>query len=170
MGTGSFPGVKCGRGVLLTTHPLLVPRSLKSRAIPLPTFWATPARNGITLPTYTCIYYQRIMSSSVSGDRYIEGVRITATYCPKRLIIYLFTSSDKYHLSFPPVLSYVLKYSLTPSSRVLEKLTGSQSSNSPHSMEPEGSLPHSQVPATFPYPEPARSSPCPHFPLPEDPS
>jgi hypothetical protein len=24
MGTGSFPGVKCGRGVLLTTHPPLV--------------------------------------------------------------------------------------------------------------------------------------------------
>ena len=42
MGTGSFPGVKCGRGVLLTTHPLLVPRSRKSRAIPLPTLWATP--------------------------------------------------------------------------------------------------------------------------------
>ena len=37
MGTGSFPGVKCGRGVPLTTHPLLVPRSWKSRAIPLPT-------------------------------------------------------------------------------------------------------------------------------------
>jgi len=36
MGTGSFPGVKCSRGVLLTTHPLLVPRSWKSRAIPLP--------------------------------------------------------------------------------------------------------------------------------------
>jgi hypothetical protein len=42
MGTGSFPGVKCGRGVLLTTHPLLVPRSWKFRAIPLPTLWATP--------------------------------------------------------------------------------------------------------------------------------
>ena len=41
-GTGSFPGLKCGRGVLLTTHPLLVPRSWKSRAIPLPTLWATP--------------------------------------------------------------------------------------------------------------------------------
>jgi len=26
IGTGSFPGVKCGRGVLLTTHPLPVPR------------------------------------------------------------------------------------------------------------------------------------------------
>ena len=42
MGTRSFPGVKCDRGVLLTTHPLLVPRSWKSRAIPLPTLWATP--------------------------------------------------------------------------------------------------------------------------------
>jgi len=41
MGTGSFPGVKCGRGVLMTTHPLIVPRSWKSRAITLPTFWAT---------------------------------------------------------------------------------------------------------------------------------
>jgi len=42
MDTGSFPWVKCGRGVLLTTHPLLVSRSWKSRAITLPTLWATP--------------------------------------------------------------------------------------------------------------------------------
>jgi hypothetical protein len=42
MGTGSFPGVKYGRGVTLTTHPLLVPRSWKSRTVPLPTLWATP--------------------------------------------------------------------------------------------------------------------------------
>jgi len=41
MGTGSFPGVKYSQGVLLTTHPLLVPWSWKSRAIPLPTLWAT---------------------------------------------------------------------------------------------------------------------------------
>ena len=32
-------------------------------------------------------------------------------------------------------------------------------------MEPEGSLPQSQVPATCLYPEPARSSPYPHIPL-----
>ena len=43
MSTGSFPGVKCGRSVLLTTHPLLVPRSWNRRAIPLPTLWATPS-------------------------------------------------------------------------------------------------------------------------------
>jgi len=36
MGTGSFPGVKNSLGVLLITHPLLVPRSWKSRAISLP--------------------------------------------------------------------------------------------------------------------------------------
>ena len=42
MGTGFFPAVKCGRGVLLTIHPLLVPRSRKSRAIPLLTLWTTP--------------------------------------------------------------------------------------------------------------------------------
>ena len=42
MGTVSFPGLKCGRVVLLTTHPLLVPHSWKSRAIPLPILWATP--------------------------------------------------------------------------------------------------------------------------------
>ena len=41
MGTTSFPGVMCGRGVLLIIHPLLVPPSWKSRAIPLPTLWAT---------------------------------------------------------------------------------------------------------------------------------
>jgi len=41
MSTGSFPGVKCGWGVLLTTHILQVPRSWKSRAITLPTLWAT---------------------------------------------------------------------------------------------------------------------------------
>ena len=42
MRTGSFREVNCGRGVLLTTHPLLVPWSWKSRAITLPTLWATP--------------------------------------------------------------------------------------------------------------------------------
>jgi hypothetical protein len=35
MGTGSFPEVKNGRGMTLTPHPLLVPWSWNSRAIPL---------------------------------------------------------------------------------------------------------------------------------------
>ena len=40
MGTGSLPGVKICRGVLLTTYRLLVPWSRKSRAIPLLLLWA----------------------------------------------------------------------------------------------------------------------------------
>ena len=50
VGTRSFPGVKCGRGVLLTTHPLLVPRSWKSRVIPIPPSGPHQACNGIILP------------------------------------------------------------------------------------------------------------------------
>jgi len=37
-------------------------------------------------------------------------------------------------------------------------------------MEPEGSLPHSQVLTTCPCPEPDRFSPCPYLPLSDDPS
>jgi len=40
MGTGSFLGVKCSRGVLLTPHTPLVPWSRKSRSIPLLALWA----------------------------------------------------------------------------------------------------------------------------------
>jgi len=56
MGTGSFPRVKYGRGVLLTTHPLLVPWSWQSTAIPLPTLWATtgPVRGKLNF-TFTYI-------------------------------------------------------------------------------------------------------------------
>ena len=49
MGIGLFPGVKHGRGVLTTTYHLLVPRSWKSRAVPLPTVWATTGPVTVTL-------------------------------------------------------------------------------------------------------------------------
>ena len=40
----------------------------------------------------------------------------------------------------------------------------------PAFLEPEGSSPYSQVPATCPYPKPTESSPHNPLPLPEDPS
>ena len=40
MGTRSFPGVKSGRGVTLTPHPLLLSWTRKGRAIPLLPLWA----------------------------------------------------------------------------------------------------------------------------------
>ena len=56
MHTGSFPGVKYGRGVLLTTYPLLVLCSWKSRAIPLPNLRATsgPVKGTLYLYMSSC--------------------------------------------------------------------------------------------------------------------
>ena len=54
---------------------------------------------------------------------------------------------------------------ITPRSRILlQKLSGSQLVNSPHFMEPESSLPPSQVPVTCPYSEPDQTCPCPLHP------
>jgi len=56
MGTGSFLGVKSGWGVMLTSHPLLVPWLWKGRAIPLPPYGlyglyrASVPVQGCTLP------------------------------------------------------------------------------------------------------------------------
>ena len=67
MGTGSFPGVKCGRGLLLTTHPLLEPRSWKSRAIPLPTLWVTSGLklDHFALPTLSYEQEQFLLNAQV---------------------------------------------------------------------------------------------------------
>ena len=51
MGTGSFPGVKSGLGGTLTPHPLLVPWSRKSRAIPLLPLWAVRPVQGLSACT-----------------------------------------------------------------------------------------------------------------------
>jgi len=55
IGTITFPGLNCGRCMLLNTHPLLVSRTCNSTAIPLPTIRATSAcnRNTILQTTYT---------------------------------------------------------------------------------------------------------------------
>ena len=71
----------------------------------------------------------------------------------------IFQDIIKLTLVLSNLLSYWLTYLLTPWSRVhLEKLIGSQLVKKfPASLEPEGSLPHSQVSTNCPYPEPARS-------------
>ena len=50
MGTGSFSGVKCGQGVLLTTHSLLVPGHGTVELYLYPPSGPHRACNGITLP------------------------------------------------------------------------------------------------------------------------
>jgi len=60
MGTGSFLEVKYGKGMLLTTHPLLVAWSWKGRAIPLPTLWTTTGSETGTLYLFFLIAYIKI--------------------------------------------------------------------------------------------------------------
>jgi hypothetical protein len=66
MGTGSFLGrVESGQGVMLTPHPLLVPRSKKhSRAIPLLSRAFVAYKKGETyvkLDTFTAIEGDKIL-------------------------------------------------------------------------------------------------------------
>jgi len=53
--TGSFPGIKCGRGVLLTTHPLLVRGHGRVELYLYPPSGSHRACNGITLP-FICMH------------------------------------------------------------------------------------------------------------------
>ena len=71
MGTGSFPGVKYDRVVLLTPHLLLVPWSWKSRSIPLPTLWATTGPVTGTPYVFYILYIQgvsRLVDITAGGD------------------------------------------------------------------------------------------------------
>ena len=84
MGTGSFPGVKSGRGVTMTPHLLLVPWSWKGRAIPLLPLWAVRpvqslsacTRVHFTLPQ--CLYkgalyfYFTVCSNYVKRPKFIN--------------------------------------------------------------------------------------------------
>ena len=66
-----FPGVKCGRGVTLTSHPLLVPWSRKGRAIPLLPLWAVRPVQSLSACTrvhftFTFTFYHEIFSEYIS--------------------------------------------------------------------------------------------------------
>ena len=65
MGTGSFPGVKSGRGVTLTPHPLLVPWSRKSRVIPLLPLGAV--RPVLSLSACTRVYFTPLYDEAGGG-------------------------------------------------------------------------------------------------------
>jgi len=89
MGTGSFPGVKSGRGVLLTPHPLLVPWSRKGRAIPLPPLWAVRPVQSLSACTrvhFTFFYFGK--------GTYIKS-RQHPKYKSKSRIRALFSFNDK---------------------------------------------------------------------------
>ena len=79
MSTGSFSGVKCGRGVLLTTHPFQCRGHGRVELYLYPPSGPHRACNGNTLPyIYIYIYiYMKMSTGSFSGVKCGRGVLLT---------------------------------------------------------------------------------------------
>jgi len=127
MGTVSFPGAKCGRGVLLTTHPLLVPQSWKSRATPLPTLWATPDLQRDHFSFFN-IYWrldrcyfpkhlklttnqQCVTSKNIEGlkRRSVPVMFSTSPFCKRRHVYTSFSIQFRPVVQFPKLIHYILR-------------------------------------------------------------
>jgi len=67
MGTKNFPGIKSGRSVTLASHPLLVPWSRKSAAIPLFPLWTV--RPVQSLSACTTVHFAFTYTSISPMDR-----------------------------------------------------------------------------------------------------
>ena len=65
---------------------------------------------------------------------------------------------NRRHKAVPTLLTYLLTYSMEQSPSWKVNRPCSWSRKSPYFVEPEVSLPHSQVPSSCPYTKPARSS------------
>jgi len=93
-------------------------------------------------------------NSSVESCRFFESlIPFMSWFC------HLVIISSKYMLKVPLIDSQIA-YSLHGVESFLRSQKFfSHSRNSPHFIKPESSLPHSQMPASCPYREPARSSP-----------
>jgi len=96
MGTGSFAGAKSGQGVTLTPHPLLVPWSRKSRAIPPFPLWAVRPVQSLSACTRVhfiyiyiyvcvCVYGGGAVYCRVTASRSFDSkaVQCTLYYVPK---------------------------------------------------------------------------------------
>ena len=66
MGTGSFPGLESGRGVILTPHPPLVPWSRNSRAIPVLLLRAV--RPVQSLSACTRVHFNFLLKEDTNGS------------------------------------------------------------------------------------------------------
>jgi hypothetical protein len=80
MGTGSFPGVKSGRGVTLTPHPLLMPWSWKGSAMPLLPLWAV--RPVQSLSACTRVHFFTTNYAGQAVTQFAEALRYKPE-CPR---------------------------------------------------------------------------------------
>ena len=78
MGTGSFPGVKCGRSVLLTTHPLLCRGHGR---VELYSTHPLSHTGPVTGTLYLYLLNIKIMSQKIGITIKLEGVEKTLILC-----------------------------------------------------------------------------------------
>ena len=81
MGTGSFAGVKSGRGVTLTPHPLLVPWSRKIRAIPVLPLWAERPVQSLSVRTRVYFTFTLCESYVSASEKYEEMKEVPLEPC-----------------------------------------------------------------------------------------
>ena len=125
------------------------------------------------------LFYEQLVLVSVASFRWLKSTfRLRLVLTSMVLLLYAFircadvtvnilSMSPGVYRTSQQILTYFLH---AAQSFLRSSLVFNWSRKSPHFMEPEGSLSHSQVPATCHYPLPARSSPYPHILLPEYPS
>jgi len=97
MGTGSFPGVKSGRGVTLTPYPLLVPWSRKGRSIPLFPLWAV--RPVQSLSAFTAVHFTFTFTKNVPCGRSLNLRRV------KWVSFFFFSQSNLVNSTFVHALN-----------------------------------------------------------------
>ena len=104
-----------------------------------------------------------------TSPSHLVGLHAASNRAAERLVL-LNTKIATSNSDIVIILTYLLTYSMGQSSSW--EANWFEASQEIHRIlwNPEGSLPHSQVPANCPYPEPTRSSPYTHIPLPKNPS
>jgi len=90
MGTGPFLGVKSGRGVTLTPHPLLVPWSRNSRVILLLPLWAV--RPVQRLSACTMVHFMPYKTRITSSSDFIRSLFTSFLLGQSVLLSTLFSS------------------------------------------------------------------------------
>jgi hypothetical protein len=94
MSTGSFLGVKSGRSVMLTPHPILVPWSRKSRATPLLPLWAVQPVQSLSCLYKCALYFYLIyVKAGSNGDSREYGDELSF---PKKILNCFPTNNHQY--------------------------------------------------------------------------
>jgi len=102
MGTGSFPGVKSGQAVTLAPHPLLLPWSRKSRAIPLLPLWAVrPVQSLSACTVQVYLYSPQCLYSTGKPLLPLWAVRPVQSLSACTVQLYLYSPQCLYSTGIP---------------------------------------------------------------------